>query len=221
MVFPLSNRLATHVFGRGAQIPAGQSTRGTRCRGDLSGATPLDISAPGWVTNRDSVGGAIAPFAARVVLPIAGLVAVAQYVAAIAGQGYWFDEVYMLGIGRNHLDWGSADQPPLAPALSAVTDAIAPASILAVRAPAILATAAAVVIAALIAREFGGDPRAQVLTAGAQATGIWASLAGHWLTPCTLEPVQRLALLWLLIRWIRLREDRLLLALAGIAGSRR
>src|ERR1700716_730053 len=129
----------------------------------------LQPRAPGSVADRDAVRRAIAPFAAKVVLSIAVLVAVAQFAAAIAGKGYWFDEVYMLAIGRSHLDWGSADQPPLTPALARLMDAIAPASIVALRTPAILATAAAVVVAALIARELGGDRRAQVLTAGAQA----------------------------------------------------
>jgi hypothetical protein len=56
------------------------------------------------------------------VLPIAAAVAVAQLVAAAVGGGYWFDEVYMLAIGRHHLDWGSADQPPIVPVLAALTD---------------------------------------------------------------------------------------------------
>lgn len=34
----------------------------------------------------------------------------------------------MLAIGRNHLDWGSADQPPLTPALAALMDWLAPGS---------------------------------------------------------------------------------------------
>lgn len=51
-------------------------------------------------------------------------------------------------------------------------DTIAPGSLLALRLPAVLATAAAVVVAALIARELGGDRRAQVLTAVAQATAV-------------------------------------------------
>ena len=53
----------------------------------------------------------IAPFATGVVLPIAGVVAVLHCAAGAFGGGYWFDEVYMLAIGRNHLD-GSADQHP-------------------------------------------------------------------------------------------------------------
>ncbi len=159
----------------------------------------------------------IAPFAAGVVLPIAGVVAL-LHCAASAFGGYWFDEVYMLAIGRYHLEWGSADQPPMAPALAALMDAIAPGSLVALRLPAVLATAGAVVVAGLIARELGCDRRAQGLTAAAQATALWTTLAGHWLTPYTLEPVQWLLLIWLLVRWVRLRDDRLLLVLGVVAG---
>jgi hypothetical protein len=59
---------------------------------------------------------------------------------------------------------------------------------------------------------------AQVLTTTAQATALWITLAGHWLTPYTIEPVQWLVLVWLLVRWIRVRDDRLLLALGAAAG---
>ncbi|WP_245401184.1 glycosyltransferase family 39 protein [Nocardia albiluteola] len=156
-------------------------------------------------------------FATRAVLAIAGVVAVVQLVCGAIG-GYWFDEAYMLAIGRRHLAWGSADQPPVAPALAAAMDWLAPGSLVALRIPAVLATAAAVIVAALIAREFGGDRRAQLLTAVAQATALWFTMDGHWLTPYTLEPVQWLLLIWLLVRWIRLREDRLLLAAGVVAG---
>ncbi|MGV0645355.1 glycosyltransferase family 39 protein [Mycolicibacterium sp. XJ2546] len=159
------------------------------------------------------------PFAATVVLPIAGLVAVLQCVAAALAQNYWFDEVYMLAIGRHHLDWGSADQPPLTPAIAALMDAIAPGSVIALRIPVALATAGAVVLAGLIARELGCDRRAQGFTAFAQATGIWVTLGGHWLTPYMLEPAQWLLMIWLLVRWIRVRDDRLLLVLGVVTGA--
>jgi hypothetical protein len=136
----------------------------------------------------------IAPFAAGVVLPIAAVTAVLHGIASVFGDGYWFDEVYMLAIGRYHLDWGSADQPPLAPALAALADEVAPGSLIALRVPAVLATAGGVVVAGLIARELGCDRRAQGFTAAAQATGVWTTLFGHWLTPYALEPVQ-----WLLV----------------------
>ena len=124
----------------------------------------------------------------------------------------------MLAIGRYHLEWGSADQPPVAPALAALTDAALPGSHLALALPAALATGCAVLLAGLIARELGCDHRAQVFTALAQATALWTALAGHWLTPYSLEPAQWLLLVWLLVRWIRLRDDRLLLVLGVVAG---
>ncbi len=134
------------------------------------------------------------------------------------GRGYWFDEVYMLAIGRYHLDWGSADQPPLAPVLAALADTVAPDSLTALRIPVVLATAAGVVFAGLIARELGCDRRAQALTAAAQATGVWTTLFGHWLTPCAREPAKWLLAIWLLVRWVRVRDDRLLLALGAVVG---
>ena len=158
------------------------------------------------------------PFATRGVLGIAGVVAVLHCTATAFGSGYWFDEVYMLAIGRYHLDWGSADQPPLTPALAALADAVAPGSLIALRLPAVLATAGAVVVAGLIARELGCDRRAQVFTAAAQATGLWTTLAGHWLTPYAVEPLQWMLLLWLVIRWQRVRDDRLLIALGLVIG---
>ncbi len=133
-------------------------------------------------------------------------------------DGYWFDEVYMLAIGRFHLDWGSADQPPMAPALASLADAVAPGSLVVLRISAVLSTAGGVVLAGVIARELGCDRCAQGLTAVAQATGIWTTLFGHWLTPYTLEPAQWLLMIWLLMRWVRVRDDRLLLALGAIAG---
>jgi hypothetical protein len=165
-----------------------------------------------------AAGQRISPFAAGAVLPIAAVTAVLHCIASAFGGGYWLDEVYMLAIGRYHLDWGSADQPPLAPALAALMDAVAPGSLIALRVPAVLATACAAVVAALIARELGCDRRAQGLTAAAQATGVWTTLVGHWLTPYTLEPVQWLLVIGLLVRWVRLRDDRLLLALGLVVG---
>ncbi|CKH96169.1 glycosyltransferase family 39 protein [Mycolicibacterium smegmatis] len=158
------------------------------------------------------------PFAAAAVLPIAALTALAHCAAALLGKGYWFDEVYMLAIGRFHLDWGAADQPPVTPALAALAGTVAPGSLVTLRAPAVLATGCAVVLAALIARELGGRRRAQAVTALAQATALFSTFAGHWLTPYTLEPAQWLLLIWLLVRWIRTRDDRLLVAAGAATG---
>lgn len=124
----------------------------------------------------------------------------------------------MLAMGRYHLDWGSADQPRLTPVLAELAAGVAPGSLTVLRLPAVLATAGGVIVAAMIARELGCDRRAQILTAAAQATGLWTTLSGHWLTPYALEPVQWMLLVWLLIRWQRVRDDRLLLAIGVVTG---
>jgi hypothetical protein len=87
-------------------------------------------------------------------------------------------------------------------------DATAPGSQLAPALPAAVATGCAVLLAGLIARELGCDRRAQVLTALAQATALWTTLPGHWLTPYSLEPAQWLLLVWLLVRWVRRGHGR-------------
>ncbi|MEQ3554027.1 glycosyltransferase family 39 protein [Pseudonocardia nematodicida] len=161
---------------------------------------------------------AVPPLARWPVGLVTAVVAVVHLVAGALARGYWFDEALMLALGRNHLDWGSADQPPLAPATAWLADTLVPGSLPVLRIVPSLATAAAVLVAALIARELAGDRRAQTLTALAAATGIWSTLTGHWLTPYTLEPVGWLLIVWLLVRWIRLRDDRLLLAVGPVLG---
>jgi 4-amino-4-deoxy-L-arabinose transferase-like glycosyltransferase len=164
----------------------------------------------------------LATFARWPVFSIAGLVAVVHLVFSPTG-GYWLDEAYMLAAGKFHPAFGYADQPPLAPLLAAAMDRIAPDSIVVLRLPAVLATAAAVVLTALIARELGGDRRAQTLSAGAAATGLFSTYVGHWITPYTFEPALWLLLIWVLLRWVRLREaghpdDRLLLVIGVVIG---
>ena len=172
-----------------------------------------------WGLPASTVGTVVSPpFAAAVVVSIALLVTVLHCAASTLGHGYWFDEVYMLAIGRYTWTGDRRINHRLVPALAALMDAVAPGSQPALASPAALATGCAVVLAGLIAREFGCDRRAQVVTALAQATVLWTSLAGHWLTPYALEPAQWLLLIWLLIRWVRLRDDRLLIALGCVAG---
>jgi hypothetical protein len=89
----------------------------------------------------------VPPLATRGVLGIAGVVALLHCAATAFGAGYWFGEAYMLAIGRYHPDWGFADQPPLTPAVAALADAVAPGLLIALRLPAVLNTAGAVVVA--------------------------------------------------------------------------
>ena len=159
----------------------------------------------------------IGRFATVPVTAIAGTVAVV-HLALAAVPRRWFDEDLMLAIGRHHLDWGAVDQPPLTPLLARLTDTVAPGSPVVLAVPAVLATAGTVLLTALLARELGGDPRAQTLAALGPGTGVAAAQFGHWLTPYTLEPALWAVIFWLLLRWTRTRDPRLLLALGPVVG---
>ncbi|GAA2792394.1 ArnT family glycosyltransferase [Saccharopolyspora taberi] len=157
------------------------------------------------------------PALARVpVWTIAGAVGVVLLATSAFG-GYWFDELYFVAAGR-HLAWGYADQPWLVPWLAAGLDALMPDSPFLLRVPAVLSAVGGVVLTARIARELGGERRAQVLAAGAYAVSPWLVASAHWLATYTLDPFWWLLIGWLVVRWTRVRDDRLLLW-AGIATA--
>jgi 4-amino-4-deoxy-L-arabinose transferase-like glycosyltransferase len=137
--------------------------------------------------------------------------AVALVLLATSGlDGYWFDELYFIVAGRHHLGVSYADQPPLVPALAALMDTLAPGRLPVLRLPAAVASAAVVVLTALITRELGGRRRAQVLAAAAPAVSVTMLVMDHWLATYTIDPVWWVAVVWLLVRWVRTRDDRLL-----------
>ncbi|MFJ8911613.1 ArnT family glycosyltransferase [Amycolatopsis sp. NPDC102389] len=157
-----------------------------------------------------------APFARAPVLAIAG--AMGAVLVATAGRyGYFGDELYFLAAGR-HLDWGYADQPPLLPLLARLMDAFGADSPFVLRIPAMLAMVAGVVLTALIARELGGGRKAQAIAAAAFAVSLQMLGSGHYLATSTIDPFLWTLLIWLLVRWVRTREDRLLLWSGVVTG---
>jgi 4-amino-4-deoxy-L-arabinose transferase-like glycosyltransferase len=78
--------------------------------------------------------------------------------------GWHRDELYYLASSRN-LGLGYVDYPPITPLLARLDQAIFPGSLPALRLLTVLAGAAIIVVAALIARELGGDRLAQTLAA--------------------------------------------------------
>ncbi|MFC0548337.1 glycosyltransferase family 39 protein [Kutzneria chonburiensis] len=147
--------------------------------------------------------------AARPVAIIAGLLGVAL-LATSWRYGYFGDELYFVAAGH-HLDWGYADQPPLVPLLALIADTVAPGSLVALRIPAMLVTVAGVFVAALIARDLGGSRRAQVIAAGSYAVAPFLAGGGHLLATSTVDPFLWTVITWLVVRWVRLRDDKLLL----------
>ncbi|GAA4800276.1 glycosyltransferase family 39 protein [Actinomycetospora chlora] len=168
------------------------------------------------------------PFARGPVLAVVGVLA-AVLLACAPFYGHFGDELYFIVAGR-HPMWGYADQPPVLPLLAAGLDALAPGSLVVLRLPAVLATAAVALLAGLTARELGGARRAQTTAAAAVAVSWFLLAGGRLLATSTLDPFFWTLLLWLVVRWIRgnvsagsaalrgARDDRLLLLAGEVLG---
>src|SRR5690348_15167493 len=126
-----------------------------------------------------------APERSRAVYLVAG--AVTATLLALAGRyGPHRDELYFIAAGH-HPQWGYPDQPPLTPLIAAAADYLAPGSLLALRLVPALLVGAVVLLAGDLAREFGGDRRAQLLAAIAVGTGGGVLALGHLLSTATLD----------------------------------
>ncbi|WP_280331480.1 glycosyltransferase family 39 protein [Nocardia wallacei] len=180
-----------------------------------SGNVPTAAAARSDAVGTDA-SEALPPFAFRPILAIAG-VAAAVLLARADRYDYFGDELYFLAAGRR-LAFGYVDQGPLLPLLAWGADALAPGSLVTLRFPAILATVAAIVVTAALAREFGGRRAAQVTAALGYATCPFLVTQAATLSTFALDTTLTAALVWLLVRWNRIRDDRLLLAVAVVAA---
>ncbi|MGW4526201.1 ArnT family glycosyltransferase [Amycolatopsis sp. NPDC004378] len=167
-------------------------------------------------TAPDQAKAELAPFARLPVLLFAAGTAVALLLTA-GRYGYFGDELYFLAAGK-HLAWGYADQPPLVPFLAWLMNTVAPGSLVVFRLPAIAATAAGVVVTGLIARELGGQRKAQARAAAAYAICGQFVGSGHYLATSTIDPLLWTLVLWLVVRWVRTRDDNLLVWLGVVTA---
>src|SRR5947199_3820403 len=101
------------------------------------------------------------PVAAIAVLAIVKL---GLHLAFAGNYGWHIDELYFVASSQ-HLDWGYVDYPPLTPLVARLDQTLFPDSLVALRALPAAAGAAIVILSALIARELGAGPRAQVFAA--------------------------------------------------------
>jgi hypothetical protein len=144
--------------------------------------------------------------------------AVAVLLIALAGAyGYHRDELYFLIAGR-HLAWAYPDQGPVTPLIAHVMDLLAPGSLTVLRVPSALMSGADVLISALIARELGGNRRAQVIAAACTAVASVTLFVGHLLSTTTLDLLAWATVTWLVARIQRTRERHLWLLVGLIAG---
>ncbi len=151
--------------------------------------------------------------------PVAALTAAAGLllVSVLGRYGYHRDELYFMAAGR-HLAWGYDDQPPLTPFLVRVETAVFGTSVSAVRVIPLVLALALIPITARLAREFGGDRRAQVVAAAAMASSTLVMLAGHLFGTASIGLFFFAVIALLAARWIRTGDDRLLPLIGLVTG---
>jgi hypothetical protein len=130
--------------------------------------------------------------------------------------GYFRDEFDYLSCG-DHLAWGYVDQPPLLPFLARVSRIVLGDSLRSIRFLPALATSAVVVLAAMIAREFGGRPFALILSAVAVLIAPIYLSGGSLLTTNCIEPLLWMGCVYFAILAIK-RDARYWLLFGVVAG---
>jgi 4-amino-4-deoxy-L-arabinose transferase-like glycosyltransferase len=138
-------------------------------------------------------------------------------VATSTRYGYHRDEMYFIAAG-SHPAFGYPDQPSLVPLLSWAMTRVAPGSLVALRLPSALVTAATAVLAALVSREIGGGRRAQVIAAACTASSGFALAVGHIVSTTTFDLLSTTLLLWLMVRAIARESGAWLLAAGVVVG---
>lgn len=160
------------------------------------------------------------PFAADVVLALAGAVLVAHLLTnAFSPYGVHRDEFLYMAMGR-HLRLFRMDFPPFIAIVAEVSRMFGDSLVVLRFAPA-LAGAALVVLAALLAREFGGGRYAQLLAAAAVATVPLYLRTGNLFQPVVFDQLWWTLALFALTRLGRegFRGDARWWLVLGVAGG--
>ncbi|HWY87705.1 MAG TPA: glycosyltransferase family 39 protein, partial [Gemmataceae bacterium] len=131
--------------------------------------------------------------------------------------GYFRDEFDYMACG-DHLAWGYVDQPPLIPFLIRICRLILGDSLRSIRFIPALASSAAVILTAMIARELGGRRLALLLSALASVVAPVYLLNGGIFTTNSLEPVLWMGCAYFVILAIKRNEPRYWLWFGLVAG---
>jgi len=131
--------------------------------------------------------------------------------------GYFRDEFNYIACGE-HLAWGYVDHPPLIPFLVKICRLVLGDSLRSIRFIPALATSAAVILTAMIARELGGRRFALVLSALAFIVAPITLSDGSLLTTNCLEPLLWMGCVYFAILAIKRDDPRYWLWFGVVAG---
>ncbi len=131
--------------------------------------------------------------------------------------GYHRDEFYYLASGRR-LAWSYVDHPPLTPLLYRVSERLFGTSPFGLRVVAALLHGLLVVLVVLVARELGGNARAQLLAALAAAVVPMFLTTGHFLGTVTVELSAWTVIVLLVAKLVNGADHRLWLVVGVAVG---
>src|ERR1700674_2968936 len=131
--------------------------------------------------------------------------------------GYFRDEFDYIACG-DHLAWGYVDQPPLVPFLIKICRLVLGDSLRSIRFIPAIATSAAIILTAMIARELGGRRFALLLSALAFLVAPVYLSDGSLLTTNCLEPLLWMGGIYFVILAIKRDEPRYWLWFGLVAG---
>jgi len=146
-----------------------------------------------------------------------GLATFGVHLAANPHYGLFRDELYFIVCGL-HPDFGYVDQPPLIPLIAAASYKLFGTALTPLRLAPALAAAAAVALAADLARRLGGGRFAQTLAGLCVLAAPTLMTFGLLLTTHCLQPLTWLACAWIVARHIEGGDERWWLALGAVAG---
>ena len=160
------------------------------------------MTAPGWLRSP------ALPWAAGAFLVL---------VLTAGRYGYHRDELYFLAIGA-HPQLGWPDQPSLVPMLAHAISWATGESLVALRVLPALAVAVVVVLTSVLARDLGGDRRAQGLAAALVAIGSMTFGTGHLFSTSTFDLLAWTVITLLTLRHLRSPSPRSWVLLGVVAG---
>lgn len=149
-------------------------------------------------------------------VPVAVVVAVAAVVHGVFAMNYgWHPDEFYYVICGQHPAWGYFDHPPLVPLLARVA---ALGGLLGLRLLAIAVHLGAIVLAALLAAEFGGRRVAQIITAAAVAASPLFMGAAMFFGTTVVDQLVWIAVLLLVTRALRIGTVLAWLPAGVVAG---
>ncbi len=129
------------------------------------------------------------------------------------GYGYHRDELYFRMLPP---DWGYVDQPPLTPWLARTLASVVDEP-WALRLPATVASAVTVLLLARLARELGGDRRAEAFAAWGGAFAVLPLALGHLLLTSSIDLALVVGVVLVAVRALR-GDPRWWLAVGALSG---